>query len=153
MNNRLGKSKRWKPNNRGIYWTVRYGYVADKYISTWDSWNNNSKNILLYEKGDVYKTQKEAEEACRILNIIEDNKMTRDEIDEWINNNQRSDITSDITDVFKLVLNTEGGIVIITDEDIFLHTNVDYFKDIEKAKKVVNECGKESLIKYYFKVI
>ncbi|WP_294465600.1 hypothetical protein [uncultured Anaerofustis sp.] len=145
----ITKSKRWKPEKNEQYWRVRYGYGKEGYTFIWEHWDGYCRDTRNYNKGNVYKTKEEAEEACRVLNIVEENKMTRDEIDDWIYNNQQSNIT----DVYKLELNAETGIILVVVGDIFVDANVDYFKHEKIARDVLAECGKEALKKYYFKVV
>lgn len=142
---KITKPTRWKPKEGEDYYTFYEEYKGRPYIDRL-IWNDNIVDERNYENGHVYKTEEEAQNSFIVFKTINENKMTRDELDEWIADEDRKDICCI---GYSMNMKDVQGYTI---RDV-LDSNVDYFKNKEITEKVIDECGKEALKKYYFKVL
>ncbi|RGD73830.1 hypothetical protein [Anaerofustis stercorihominis] len=142
---KITKPKRWKPKEGDDYYTFYEEYKARPYIDRL-IWNYNIVDERNYEYGHVYKTEEEAQNSFIVFKTINENKMTIDEIDGWIADDGRKHI-------YCIKHGIGSNTIQIDYARSILEANTDYFKDKEIAQKVINECGKEALKKYYFKVV
>lgn len=143
---KITKPKRWKPKEGEEYFTVQYNFNKGKYTVLFHVQGERDNDPFNTKSEYIYKDIDDAEEACRVLSILEENKMTRDELDEWIADDGRKHI-------YCIKHGIGSNTIQIDYARSILEANTDYFKDKEIAQKVINECGQEALKKYYFKVV
>lgn len=136
----IEEPKRWRPKKNEEYWCVSQDF-DNKY--TYTSRCDNVKKIKKesYGQGLMFKTEEEAQMCCEVLNCINTYKMTRDEIDNAIENNfQRYYLCHSIDHG---VYGTYSGLTVL---------NTDYFTE-ENINKVLNKFSVDDFKKYYFKMV
>lgn len=136
------KEGRWKANIDDDFYcidrisnNIGCGYRTDKIRNCNINVTNN-----YYNSNNMFKTREEALEKARVMDIIEENKMTCDEINGAIRNDRV---------LFYIYYDTSTKKV-YTSANYFSVNTMDYFKTKEIAEKVIAECEQNSLKKYYF---
>lgn len=138
------QSKVWKPKKGDSYWVLCAVNFAQY------TWDDDATDVSLSMRGNVFKTEEEADWA-------DQHRIVATELKHFVAENDPRPITEEdwqneaVAKKFIVYDNEEGGVRIRSTES-WLIANQVYARNTETLIKAISHIGEERLKKYYFGV-